>query len=773
VEKPRIDNLDHLAILRGIARRHKGRVVGIFLGIALPGLALISLTGQPQYVSTATIAIEPSAVQQVLKDIPRNDNVAVNMVLLKSRSLGEGVLEALPKESFEELLANSQYTDYRLVLTNTIKGWLGKPPTVLSPKDRAIAELQNARMSFSRSGEDRSIISISAVASKPRVAMDMVNTHVQILLSRTRNANQEDTRTVRDFLEQQTQQLKESLAKAENGLVAFQQQKGRFGVGGVTDRELALVSETENALAEAQASREALGAQITSLRQELGKLGTNEPKTAAEPQARGKDPAAARAAAAEIVAKLNSYKVAQDRATKLEAKLSSLRDRYTDAHPLVQSTQEQLAAAQAQLTQLARDLPDLNPRERAPARSKYAEAKGELESLEAEDATLRETVERLKVRVSKLRGNLRNLTREDVELKNLHQTVETQRNLLTVMSDKLMAARIREQVEPGVIRIIDPASYPLQSTQSRTGKLALMVLGLAGAVAVGAAFGIEFWRQPVETESDVQKATGLPILGSISPLPAPVVHANGRGGNNLAALPVAFVGSPASTRIPSELYRMVRATVETERLKTPFRSILVTSAGPGEGKSTTVINLARTFQDFGRRVLIVEADLRRPLLYRTLGVTNKPGLEDFLAGSATFEQVCRELPSGVTLIPGQHTRGDSASLLACPRAKELMRQAVARFDLILVDSPPLLVVPDNLLLVTLLDRVILVAKASHTSKRDLQRAKAALDQTNAAILGVVLNQASPRDLHYYRSRYKKYYYQVPETKTQPEASRRP
>jgi capsular exopolysaccharide synthesis family protein len=206
-----------------------------------------------------------------------------------------------------------------------------------------------------------------------------------------------------------------------------------------------------------------------------------------------------------------------------------------------------------------------------------------------------------------------------------------------------------------------------------------------------------------------------------------------------------------------ELYRAIRAAIEIERLKRPFRSILVTSAGPSEGKSSTVLNLAHAFQEFGRHVLIVDTDLRRPSIHRALSLPNKPGLVDFLRDTATFDQVCQTLPSGVTVIPGQVAPQDAASLLASSRAAELLKEANDRFDLILVDSAPILAVPDSLLLLTTLDRAVIVVKASTTSKRDLQKAQKSLEQTNANILGVILNQANPRDVHYYHPRYSKYY----------------
>ena len=755
METPPIESLDYIAILRGIARRHKRLVAGIFVAIAAPLLALVYFSSRPLYVSTATIAIESSRLEQLpfFREQPMRDSIATHTVLLKSRSLAEGVIEALPKESFEELLTNTQHTDYALALTNKVKGWLGKPRTVLSPQQRALAEVQNARMEFVQSRDSISVFTIKATASSPRVAMDLANTHIQVLLSRTRSANQEETRKAREFLEQQAQQIKENLAQAEQTVTRFEQQKGRIRLGTQTELDLIKLSQIENALAEAQASREVMAARIKGLRQSLGEGRTREVRATTENQSRGRDEAPAPPPTADTQARFNAFRVAQENLARLEAKLAAMRERYTEAHPLVRATQEEVTKEQARVAQLAHELPAASPSidARRPAAtpetpSDRIEAQRQLAALETEEASLQTKVETLKIQVERLRNSLRNLSQEEVEFSNLRRTVEANRNLLTVLSDKLMGARMREQGETGVVRIIDPASFPLQPTQSKTQQLVLIALAVAGGVAFGAAFGIEFWRQPIETDSDVRKVTSLPVLGYVSVI-----------GESTSPLPLHLPTSNVPAGIHMELYRAIRATVETERLKTPFRSILVTSPGPNEGKSTTVLNLAHVFQEFGRRVLIVEADLRRPVLHRTLSLANKPGLVDFLTGTATFEEVCRSLPSGVTVIPGQVAREDAGSMLASSRAKELLDMASARFDLVLVDSPPLLAVPDNLLLVGGLDRVILVVKANGTSKRDLRKAQAALQQANAQVLGVVLNQANPVDIQYYHPRYRKYY----------------
>lgn len=767
MDMPATDNLDYMAILRGIGRRHKRLVVAVFFGLAIPMLIVVYFTSRTFYVSTATIAIESSPLDQspLFKDLTRKDTIATYLVLLKSRSFTEGVVEALPKESFEELLTDSQYTDYILALTNWVKGWLGKPPTVLSPQQRAVAELQNARMEFSQLLEAPGVLNIKGTASKPRVAMDLVNTHIQVLLSRTRSSNQEDARKAREFLEQQVQQLKESLTQAEESLTKFQQQKGRLGLGSQTEFDLVKLSQIENALAEAQASREVLTARIANLRQALDPPITKDLRGATDPQGKEKSGTASSApSSAENLTRYNAFTAAKERLSKLEAKLTNMRERYTDAHPLVQATQDEVTSEQARITQLARELPvGALPKEPHGGQAisssplERAEAQRQLVVLQTEESALQAKAESLRGQAERLRRNLRNLSQEEVEFSGLRRTVEANRNLFTVLSDKLMAARIREQGEAGFVRIFDPASFPLQPTQSKAQKLALMVLALAGGISFGVAFGIEFWRLPVETESDVQKASGLTVLGSVGVFEGSKLGGERQQKSQPSPLPILLSNSSVPAGIHMELYRAIRAAIEIERLKSPFRSILVTSAGPSEGKSSTVLNLAHAFQEFGRRVLIVDTDLRRPSIHRALSLPNKPGLVDFLRNTATFDQVCHSLPSGVTVIPGQVAPEDAASMLASPRARELLKEANDRFDLILVDSAPLLAVPDNLLLLTTLDRAVIVVKASATSKRDLQKVQKSLEQMTANILGVVVNQANRRDVHYYHPRYSKYY----------------
>ncbi len=737
----RHEPLDVQAILRGLWRRHKLLMAGLLLGIVVPGLTLVLIAARPSFVSTAMIAIESSPLEQLalVKDAPRRDSVEIAMAYLKSRSVAEAVVESLPRESMDELLTQARYTDYFLLVSNLAKSWLGKPIAAISPQQRALAELHQARMEFVQSREAPGIVIVKGTASGPRVAMDLVNTYIQVLLNRTRNANQQDAQKAGQFLQTQIQQAKDGLRQSEEALAKFQQARGRIQLGSQTEGDLARLAQLEGTLAEAQASRDVLNARIQALRQALS--------TGPRPDAAGPAPDQG----------LQAFKAAQDRLARLEEKLAALRDRYTDAHPLVQVTQDEVAKERARVTQLAKELPVARDGRTAAtaAITDRADAQRQLIALQNEAAGQQTRVDGLMRQLDRLRGTLKNINEDELQLSRLRSTVESQRNLLAVLNDRLMTSRMREQMDGAQIRIIDSASFPLSPMQTRTAQLMVAVLALAIGVAFGGAFSLEYWRQPVETEGDVKKATELPVLGSVGVIGAS--RTTGKGDRpRTASLPIAVAAAPAAA-VHVELYRAIRATIEAERLRTPFQSILVTSPNPSEGKSTTTLNLAQSFQEFGRRVLVVEADLRRPALFRTFNLPNKPGVVDVVKGSASFEQAARRLPSGVTLLPGQICRDDTSALLASPAFAELLRYAAAQFDLVLIDSAPVLAVPDNLLLAPMLDRVILVAKASQTSKRELARSATILTQVNAKILGVILNQASALDVHYYHHRYHKYY----------------
>lgn len=208
----------------------------------------------------------------------------------------------------------------------------------------------------------------------------------------------------------------------------------------------------------------------------------------------------------------------------------------------------------------------------------------------------------------------------------------------------------------------------------------------------------------------------------------------------------------------AESYRSLRTALELVGQSTPFRTLVVTSAGPQEGKSTTLINLGVLFWELGRRVMLVDGDLRRGCLHRVFGVPQAPGLTDLILGKADTLFPITELKPGFFLMTRGGRYDKPAVLLGSPALRQALALMQGRADVILVDSSPLLPVSDTLKLAQAADAVLLVVRAGFTPRGDAMRARKLLQSTRASVLGVVLNgvQGHHQPTRYYGA-YNSYY----------------
>ena len=209
----------------------------------------------------------------------------------------------------------------------------------------------------------------------------------------------------------------------------------------------------------------------------------------------------------------------------------------------------------------------------------------------------------------------------------------------------------------------------------------------------------------------------------------------------------------------TESFRRLKAMIRGLAGGDKLRTVTLTSAGKGEGKSTTALNLAVAMcQDFDTRVVIVDADLRRPRIHRLLGMTPRRGLSDVLGGEVLPEDVLitNSVPR-LTILPGGRSSKSPAEMLASPRMRQLIEELKTRFDFIIFDTPPVLTVADAIVLGPMTDGVILVIQAGKIRKRPIQRAVELLH--NSRVLGFVLNRGDLVLSHYgYRYYDRGYYY---------------
>ena len=211
----------------------------------------------------------------------------------------------------------------------------------------------------------------------------------------------------------------------------------------------------------------------------------------------------------------------------------------------------------------------------------------------------------------------------------------------------------------------------------------------------------------------------------------------------------------------AESYRVLRTNLHYANPDAPIRRLLVTSAGEGEGKSTTVANLAVCFAQADRAVLLIDADLRRPVINTLFRQPATPGLSSYLAGDAMFDAIIQKTAvPNLSIIASGPTPPNPAELVGSRRMRELLEAASERFDMILLDSPPVLAVSDAGALVPMVDGVLLVVGSGLAARLGLRRAKEAIQAVQGRIVGAVLNRFDASAQGYpkrYYDRYENYY----------------
>ena len=307
----------------------------------------------------------------------------------------------------------------------------------------------------------------------------------------------------------------------------------------------------------------------------------------------------------------------------------------------------------------------------------------------------------------------------------------------------LEATEAAEGTAPVIITRAVPASSPYEPATRRN---VVVAFGLGALLGVGLAFVREQLDDTVTTRVGLEVATGgLPVLALVPRWG----DGEGRGarrrrpGQRPASVPSLAVAEPNGTPA-AEAYRSLRTSVRFLDVDRPLRTLLVTSPTEGDGKTTTVANLAVAVSRAGQRCVVVCGDLRQPRVHEHLGTSLEPGLTNVLLGEANLDQALRPVPGAedMRVLAGGTVPPNPSELLSSDAAAQVLdRVARSGVDLVLVDSPPVLPVADALVLAQRVDGVVLVVDAHHTALSDIREAYQRLVQVGAPLVGTVLNSA--------------------------------
>ena len=345
----------------------------------------------------------------------------------------------------------------------------------------------------------------------------------------------------------------------------------------------------------------------------------------------------------------------------------------------------------------------------------------------------------------------------------LKQEIETNKGLLEGLMQRSKENDVTMAGTPNNIHVVDYAAIPPRPIGPRRLRGVFLALALALAFGVALALFLEYLDDTVKTTSDIESGLRLPSL-AIIPLAGKPTHRflparaqrNGNGGG-----PELLINTSGPSSL-AEAYKHLRTSI---LLSTPGRSpqtLLITSSVPAEGKTTTAVNTATVLAQTGAKVLLIDADMRRPRLHQVFGLGNGEGLSAILSSDITEREILAKInqyqDSNIYLLSSGAIPPNPAELLGSSQMKRLLDIAVKTFTHIVIDSPPIASFTDGVLIASLVDGVMLVVRGGTTSRQVVKRSRQTLNEIGAKIIGVVLNRAEVRsnDYYYYRYNYKGY-----------------
>ncbi len=360
----------------------------------------------------------------------------------------------------------------------------------------------------------------------------------------------------------------------------------------------------------------------------------------------------------------------------------------------------------------------------------------------------------------------------EVELARLQRNNSINERIFTMLKEKYADAQIAEKSKVGNIRIVEEASLPYLPIKPNKKMNLIIALVLGIGLGIGSALLIHSLDPKITTYDDVRRYVGLPILGSIphisisdsdiDEIEQMIKKETGSEKEKLLdfrkQIEARLITNYAPKSSASEAFRILRTNILAKKKTDKSMVIIVTSAGPKEGKTTIHSNLAIAIAQLGAKAILLDLDLRRPMVHTLFNLEKEYGISDFLMdeNSDVENYIKKTSISSLDIITSGYIPPNPSELLASPRMDDLIEQCRAKYDYILMDSPPVIAVTDTMVLANKTDAIILVVRIRKADKLVIKRARELMDNINIPITGAIINGIRPQK--YYSSYEYNYYY---------------
>ncbi len=598
---------------------------------------------------------------------------------------------------------------------------LGRVPATVTQEEKRSAAYLNAvynlgqEIKTQREG-DTNIIRITATSDRPEMAEKTANSvanayRLENILTRNRLVMES-----RRFVEEQLAGLEKQLNDAEEALRAFREKEGQVFLTEEARAALETFTRLEEQHNDVMRKRAEGERQISMLNRSDAALGTQTGRIFTE----------------EGNALLT---VLNQRLLDLVQERNTLLINYTTEHPQVREQQQKIDNVRAEM---------------------LLELRAKLKTMQDREAALMDQRDRYRSRYLQF-------PRAAIQMSRLEREVKVNADLLATLKGKYQELQIKSAERIEEVTIVAPAIMPSLPINAPNTELNLMVGSLMGVfLGFVLAFARESFDTSIGTIEGIEEFLKVPVLGVIPQFDGKEMEEAAR-----AALPAHVSASTVENfskliclvdpkSVLSESLRSLRTNIQFASMDGKVKSILFTSAGLGEGKSTCVTNLAITLAQEGQRVLLVDADLRKPIVHQRLGLERAPGLSDALVGSISWRSHVRSAtdlmlgPMGADRVmktPGLDNLhiltsgsevGNPNEYLNMNKIKTLVSEMNEEYDLVLFDTPPILPVTDAVAFSSRVDGTILVYQVGRIGRNALKRAKFLLDHAQANVMGIVL-----------------------------------
>jgi len=697
-------------------------------------ITLTSLTFAVIYAVTAKNIYKSSALVKIMK---AKGNILDAPFLMESRDLGSerfinNEIQVLKTYDFRELVATALLDSYKVVNDPNKFSFMLVSNEKDVPPQLVSKEVLTSRLGkvFIEQKRGLDLVQIDVESPSAWEAALIANTYSHVYVAWNLESNRNQLSFVREFLEQQRKEKLNELNMAEDILKTFQQNGGIIVLEQQASQLIGQLSSFESqknlAVIELMSSDKVL----TRLRQELEKQ---------NPQLK---------AYLESFSSESYLRTLQTEIAKLEFSrdLVSQNEKINSENPVVKEYNRKIENLKAKLDEQIKIFKD------GAFAASPADVRALLQKIideELKNSSLRISISQLDVYIKELDKRFNLLPSTGIELARLQRKRESLEKLYILVEEKYQEAIINEQSQPGNVTVVENARPSGNHSKPNRNLIILVGLFLGLGVSLGYVFIKNFFDNTVKTPEDIQKR-GENVLAWIPQIEG-ATNANGQN-------EFEFIVAKRPDSIPSEAFRALRTRVQFSKVDTDkFKTLLVTSSAPSEGKTMISGNLAGSIAQTGKKTVIVDCDLRKPRMHTFFRTNRYPGVVDYLFGQATMEEITRqsEIPDLYYITAGTIPPNPS-EILGSEKMREFFELLKERFELIIIDSPPIIAVSDSEIISRFVDATMLVVSANTTELELMEKALAIIKKEGVNFIGIVLNNFVYRSS--YGSYYKYYYY---------------